>query len=164
MQKEPPSVQVPLVPQVPEQQSPSAWHWLPAVLHESFKVPHAPLTQEPLQHSAPVVHVSVSETQVLLEHLPPTQLKLQQSVAALQASLAAAQTPTTDAHLSDLGSQMPEQHSVLCTHTAPKGLHSGLPLAPPSVLLAPLVPVPSPPSESPAPPLALSPATLLVAP
>jgi hypothetical protein len=43
------------------------------------------LTQEPLQHCASLEHFFVSETQAVPEHLPDTQLKLQQSVAALQA-------------------------------------------------------------------------------
>src|SRR5260221_3245687 len=125
MQNEPPSVHVPCALQSPEQQSLSMLHLLPAVLHELFSVPQAPFTQEPLQHCALVVHLSVSDTQVVVEHLPLVQLKLQQSVAAAQALPPAEQVPTTEAHLLVLGSQMPEQHSVLCAQTAPKALHAG---------------------------------------
>jgi hypothetical protein len=127
MQNEPPSVQVPDAPHDPEQQSPSTLQALPAVLQALLSVPHAPLTQLPLQHWASDVHLRVSETQVLVEHLPPTQLSEQQSVAAAQACPADSQSLTTDTHLSVFGSQMPEQHSELCTQTVPNGLHWGPP-------------------------------------
>lgn len=57
------------------------------------------------------------------------------------------QAPTTDAQVLVLGSQMPEQHSVLCTQVAPNALQSG-----------PNGPLP----EVPLPPTALAPATGLV--
>ena len=156
---------VPVAPQSPEQQSVPTAHLLPAVLQELFRVPQAPFTQEPLQHCAALVHFCASDTQTFVAHLPPVQLKLQQSVEAAQPSPAAAQAPTTEAHFPVLGSQMPEQHSSLWTQTAPNALHAGPLAAPPCTALAPLAAVlDSPPSAWPAPLLPLVAPPPLVAP
>jgi hypothetical protein len=63
-------VQVPESLQSAEQQSPSPLQALPAVLHEVFRLPHAPSMQEPLQHSASASQTSLSDVQVSAAHLP----------------------------------------------------------------------------------------------
>jgi hypothetical protein len=144
-------VHVPASPQSAEQQSLSPLQALPAVLQVVFRLPHAPSMQEPLQHSWSVSQTSLSDVQASAAHLPAAlHWNEQHSVGEAQFCPAVEQAPTTDAQVSVLGSQIPEQHSVLCTQVAPNALQSG-----------PKGPLP----EVPLPPTALAPATgLLLAP
>src|SRR6188768_846875 len=114
MQYEPPSVHFLSAPHWPEQQSPPFAQVLPAVLQALLSGVQLPLSQEPPQHCASLVHWPASETQAVVAHLPSApHWKLQQSGPTSHPWPSSAQTPTTEAHLSVLGSQTPEQHSVL---------------------------------------------------
>ena len=84
------------------------------MLQIGFNGAQKPPAHELPQHCASDVHLALSEMHAVFAHRPLTpHWKLQQSGPALQAWPSPAQTPTTEAHLLVLGSQTPEQQSVL---------------------------------------------------
>jgi hypothetical protein len=112
VQKEAVSAQCLVPSHNPEQQSPLAAHVLPAVEQLVLSGVHVlPVPQVPLQHSSLLVQALVSETHWADEHFPPTQLKEQQSVPAVQSPAAAAHV-VSGATQPLVGSQIPEQQSV----------------------------------------------------
>lgn len=76
--------------QSPEQQSVFVVQVLPAVWQAVVSGAHLPAVQVPPQHWPFVVRLPLSETHVVVEHLPPTQLRLQHSVDWVHATPLAA--------------------------------------------------------------------------
>src|SRR3954468_7639162 len=98
MQKETPSEHLPWR-QVFEQHlsAVSAVQALPEVSQLELSATHAPFVHLPPQHSLSAPHLPLSEIHAAAAHRLFSQRKLQQSVAAVQASFADAQVVKTDA-------------------------------------------------------------------
>jgi hypothetical protein len=110
MQNDAESAQVPSLHRL-EQHCSLPSQALPAVLQERLSATHLSSTQEPPQHSLPAVQASPSDTQLPAPQWPPpSQSKLQQSVAAPHASPSLPHCSMLDAHVSLAGSHRPEQH------------------------------------------------------
>jgi hypothetical protein len=93
------------------QHSLAAMQLLPAVLHE-FSGLHMPLTHCVLQHCGPpALHACPSERHCAVLHMPPTQLRLQQSVATVQLAPAWLHAPIVQ--MCAAVSQWPEQQVEL---------------------------------------------------
>jgi|SRR6478735_7542321 len=170
MQYETPRAHLPWT-QVFEQHCPavSAVQALPDVVQLGLSAAHAPFVHFPPQHSPSAPHLAPSEMHAAAAHCLFSQRRLQQSVAAAQATLAAPQVVKTDAQVLLFGSQTPEQQSLPPTHVSLKALQllpASVP-APPT-LLPPLLPPLIAPAAAPLPfaptPGALSPASAALPP
>jgi len=145
MQKETPSAHLPCT-QVFEQHwsAVSAVQELPEVSQLGLSATQAPFVHLPPQHWLSEPHCAPSEIHAAAAHFLFSQRKLQQSVAAAQASFVAAQVVKTDAQLLLFGSHTPEQQSLPPTQVSLKALQPLLaPVAPPLSLLPPLTAPPS---------------------
>ena len=93
-----------------EQHSPLVVHAFPEVRQVPLSGWHVPFVHLPPQQAPSLVQAPLSATQVLEEHTPLLQARVQQSVLAEQLAPAAAHLPTDDAHAWVVGSQAAEQH------------------------------------------------------
>jgi hypothetical protein len=93
-----------------EQQSPLLVHAFPEVRQVPLSGWHMPFVHLPPQQAPSLVQAPLSATQVLAEHTPLLQTRVQQSVLAEQLAPAAAHLPTDDAQPWVMGSQSAEQH------------------------------------------------------
>jgi hypothetical protein len=163
MHQEAPSLHLPST-QACEQHWSSPVHSLPAVLHESLSGSHVSVTpQLALQHSAPPVQPSPSDTQPPVAHWPPSQRRSQQSVGALQPAPGSPHATMDDSQLFVSELQVPEQHSPPTRHMSPNALQVGPePPAPAPPVSAPAEPPASVPAEPLLPPVLGAPASPLV--
>jgi hypothetical protein len=83
----------------------------PAVLHSVFSGRQLPELQLPLQHSASLVQVWLSETHTVEPQVPPSQTSVQHSVGDEQASPDALHSPTGFVQTFRTGSQFAKQQS-----------------------------------------------------
>jgi hypothetical protein len=120
MQYEADSEQVPLW-QRWEQQSVLAAQGLPAVLHAVLRGLQIPAEQLPPQQAADEVQAALSATQVdtLDAHKPPTQERLQQSVAYWHGKPGSRHSATDEPQVPVLVSQIPEQQICPPVHESP---------------------------------------------
>jgi hypothetical protein len=116
MQNDEPSAHLPAL-QRPEQQPPAppavAVQGLPAVRQVVLSGLHLPPLQVPLQHWAEVLQVALSAVQLAALAQTPRDVshcRLQQSVFTAQAAPAAAQVPTDEAQVCEVGSHDCLQH------------------------------------------------------
>jgi phage I-like protein len=115
IQNDEPSLQCFVSSHRPEQHSVLPAQVLPAVLQESLSGVHVlSAPQTPPQHSALLVQALLSETHVVAEQAPATQLSEQHSVAVLHAFPAAEQVLA--ATQPAFASQTPEQQSLPVVH------------------------------------------------
>ena len=134
MQNDAPNWQVPLLHRLEQ-------HWvlleqgLPAVLQAAFRAWHTPASQFPLQQAADPVQLWSSAMHAAALHLPEVQAIEQHSVDATQGFPAAVHWLIEEAHVLEVGSQMPEQQSAPDAHCCPNSKQKGE-LEPPAELLA----------------------------
>ncbi len=112
-----------------EQQSPSAAHGFPVVLHVGLRgvqvPPVGPTRQVPLQHSLLSAQACLSPTHWVPAQVPALHREVQQSVPAAQAPPAGVQGgPMGIAHFWATGSQLTVQHSTLEAQLSPTALHT----------------------------------------
>lgn len=124
-------------------------HAFPAVRHTVVSGTHLLAVQVPLQHWAFDVQLPLSETHVV-EHLPPTQLKLQHSVDVLHAAPLPVHTEVLAAHVCFVASQILEQQSAPEAQTSPNLWH--VEAVPPVPTIPPEPPRPAVPPPTPAAP------------